>query len=69
MAGVGGATLSDWATGRTCDYCQEVCDGGDLLVLSCLFDGCPNEGDTDDNSVYHEDCIDEYAKSLGLNPK
>jgi len=64
MAGVGGVTLADWATGQTCDWCQRVCEleEGELNILSCSYDNCPREGTIDNNSVYHKECVEKYLK-------
>ena len=58
-------TLSEWASGRICDWCQEACDleSSDLNVLTCSFRGCPTEDSDDNNSVYHKECVEAYLKS------
>lgn len=58
-------TLSEWASGRVCDWCQEVCDldASDLNVLTCSFRGCPSQDSDDNNSVYHKECVEAYLKS------
>ena len=58
-------TLSEWASGRTCDWCQEECDldACDLNVLTCSFRGCPSQDSDDNNSVYHKGCVEAYLKS------
>ena len=58
-------TLSEWASGRTCDWCQEECDldACDLNVLTCSFRGGPSQDSDDNNSVYHKECVEAYLKS------
>jgi len=58
-------TLSEWASGRICDWCQEECDldACDLNVLTCSFRGCPSQDSDDNNSVYHKECVEAYLKS------
>ncbi|KAK9814734.1 hypothetical protein WJX72_010679 [[Myrmecia] bisecta] len=50
-------------TGYKCDLCGDPCDPScnELNALSCTFANCPVEC-----SVYHQDCLEKYLKSVRL---
>ena len=59
------ATLnSKAAAGSLCDWCGETCDPdvAELNALTCTFAECPPEA-----SVYHQDCVEKYLKSIKLD--
>ena len=59
------ATLnSKAAAGSLCDWCGETCDPdvAELNALTCTFAECPPEA-----SVYHQDCVEKYLKSVKLD--
>ncbi|KAL0028242.1 hypothetical protein WJX79_003932 [Trebouxia sp. C0005] len=47
--------------GYFCDLCGEECEGDkeELNALGCTYPGCEAEA-----SVYHQDCIEKYLKSI-----
>ena len=49
--------------GSSCDWCG-VCDPevSELNALSCSFAGCPP-----DAATYHQDCLERFLKSVGLD--
>lgn len=49
--------------GFTCDLCAELCDpeAHELNALDCTFPNCPKSC-----SVYHQDCLEKYLKSIRL---
>ena len=50
--------------GSSCDWCGGVCDPevSELNALSCSFAGCPP-----DAATYHQDCLERFLKSVGLD--
>ena len=55
---------SEAAAGSQCDWCRETCDPdvAELNALTCTFAECPPEA-----SVYHQDCLEKYLKSIKLD--
>ena len=55
---------SEAAAGSQCDWCGETCDPdvAELNALTCTFAECPPEA-----SVYHQDCLEKYLKSIKLD--
>lgn len=49
--------------GFKCDLCSLPCDpqAQELNALDCTFSNCPS-----DSSVYHQDCLEKYLKSVKL---
>ena len=49
--------------GFVCDLCGNSCDpqAQELNALDCTFSNCPS-----DASVYHQDCLEKYLKSIKL---
>jgi hypothetical protein len=49
--------------GYVCDFCAGPCDpqAQELNALDCTFSNCPS-----DASVYHQDCLEKYLKSIKL---
>ncbi|BDA47722.1 hypothetical protein COCOBI_10-5730 [Coccomyxa sp. Obi] len=49
--------------GFKCDLCSLPCDpqAQELNALDCTFSNCPS-----DASVYHQDCLEKYLKSIKL---
>ena len=49
--------------GFACDYCGKGCDpeAQELNALDCTFGQCPSKA-----SVYHQDCLETWLKSLRL---
>jgi hypothetical protein len=49
--------------GFKCDFCGDLCDPDtcQLNALTCTFPHCPKEC-----SVYHQDCLEKYLKSIRL---
>ncbi|KAK9808188.1 hypothetical protein WJX73_006553 [Symbiochloris irregularis] len=49
--------------GYSCDYCGKDCDpeAHELNALDCTFAQCPSKA-----SVYHQDCLERYLKSIRL---
>ena len=56
--------LEDVVKGSSCDWCGGVCDPevSELNALSCSFAGCPP-----DAATYHQDCLERFLKSVGLD--
>lgn len=55
--GLGLSSDAKWV----CDFCGDLCDPttADLNALDCTFAGCPS-----DASVYHQDCLEKYLRSI-----
>lgn len=56
--------LEEMVKGSSCDWCGGVCDpeASELNALSCSFAGCPP-----DAATYHQDCLERFLKSVGLD--
>ena len=56
--------LEEMVKGSSCDWCGGVCDPevSELNALSCSFAGCPP-----DAATYHQDCLERFLKSVGLD--